>query len=159
MTRIAGLGRGWGFNPRSPRGGATPLAYKGKQSICVSIHAPRVGERPRISLDKAIHSRFNPRSPRGGATSTRTRSARSRSVSIHAPRVGERQYSARQEALYLAVSIHAPRVGERPQHYTTRVSIPAFQSTLPAWGSDERPQSHSTQRVGFNPRSPRGGAT
>ena len=34
-----------------------------------------------------------------------------------------------------------------------------FQSTLPAWGSDKQSWPGSRPASGFNPRSPRGGAT
>ena len=102
---------------------------------------------------------FNPRSPRGGATCTSVQAVGLIVVSIHAPRVGERH----------GYSLPA-------QEYSSE-----FQSTLPAWGSDythaDNPRDGAVSihapRVGerrrhclidargdgFNPRSPRGGAT
>src|SRR5699024_4453781 len=42
----AGNGRRVRFNPRAPRGGATPLPVALGDAQVVSIHAPRVGARP-----------------------------------------------------------------------------------------------------------------
>ena len=79
---------------------------------------------------------FNPRSPRGGATLAG----------------GGDQVAA-------LVSIHAPRVGERRNKRLPEAGFCAFQSTLPAWGSDTLPMRRLKIRLSFNPRSPRGGAT
>ena len=101
-----------GFNPRSPRGGATILtslprkhnvfqstlpargsdlpAITQARKVSVSIHAPREGERRLPAITQA----------------------RKVSVSIHAPREGERLHS-RQTYFHADVSIHAPREGER----------------------------------------------
>ena len=68
-----GHGSGVGFNPRSPRGGATTLRASFLSKASVSIHAPRVGERRRQRLvDQLKRAGFNPRSPRGGATNALT---------------------------------------------------------------------------------------
>ena len=82
------------FNPRSPRGGATPTNSIRRCQTGISIHAPHEGERrggntapkerkngfqstlPTRGSDTASRSyscrsaHFNPRSPRGGATET-----------------------------------------------------------------------------------------
>ena len=150
-----------GFNPRSPRGGATRLSDDAYKRLKVSIHAPREGERP-------IHAR---RSPAGLP------------VSIHAPREGERHEWGWKGWLSAEVSIHAPREGERRQTPSVSIrGVKRFQSTLPARGSDtthpagggreggvsihapregERraPPGTSAPSNRFNPRSPRGGAT
>ena len=56
------------FNPRSPRGGATHIAFNAAHVVGISIHAPHEGER-RFSVAAPCHKNyFNPRSPRGGAT-------------------------------------------------------------------------------------------
>ena len=81
------------FNPRSPRGGATPPAMVSKPSADVSIHAPREGER-RTAMGRGPQQAFE--------------------VSIHAPREGERPGLGVGQALHVTVSIHAPREGERP---------------------------------------------
>ncbi len=128
----------------------------------VSIHAPHEGERPPPVMPYSSPTWcFNPRSPRGGATL-------STDIIHH----------------ILSVSIHAPHEGERRVDCTSGKSRPKlFQSTLPTRGSDkgfddsnltrygvsihaphegERRQGRAgrqAHRVGFNPRSPRGGAT
>ena len=103
-----------GFNPRSPRGGATIARSAGalkwrfqstlpawgsdlsvarrRRYARVSIHAPRVGERPGNAASGNRQAGFNPRSPRGGATSVDRIAAQIYTVSIHAPRVGERRF-------------------------------------------------------------------
>ena len=79
---------------------------------------------------------FNPRSPRGGATA------------VLFPPLPEQ-----------TVSIHAPHEGERPPPIIAKSTIRAFQSTLPTRGSDSIYHSLPHRKEGFNPRSPRGGAT
>ncbi len=135
LARTCGCS-GSGFNPRSPRGGATyghrVLEEWRKVSIHapregerlfhhahrtwrweVSIHAPREGERRYRRSCRCSAWRFNPRSPRGGATIAPPAGCSSLSVSIHAPREGERRIS------FIHIS-----------------SMTEFQSTLPARGSD-----------------------
>ena len=126
----------------------------------VSIHAPHEGERRRWALIRcgvvgfqstlptrgsdgtvatvaeAAKKCFNPRSPRGGATLcmlVRDRIQR--------------------------VSIHAPHEGERPQKKHLFYRARMFQSTLPTRGSDAPLLILRSVLSGFNPRSPRGGAT
>ena len=57
------------------------------------------------------------------------------------------------------VSIHAPHEGERPVRSLYSRTSRTFQSTLPTRGSDESGQCSIELEQGFNPRSPRGGAT
>ena len=171
------------FNPRSPRGGATSVVCAPEQLNQVSIHAPHEGERLgqiflSVLLDKvSIHAphegerhillrapfcpwrfnprsprggatfcysplckakqSFNPRSPRGGATCAPTKSGTAVDVSIHAPHEGERRVCPCACINSSTVSIHAPHEGER----LSAISI------------------DSAAASGFNPRSPRGGAT
>mgnify|MGYP001176859459 CR=1 FL=1 len=126
------------FNPRSPRGGATP-----------GWSAP-----PRRPAG------FNPRSPRGGATFLWQQVEDVRKVSIHAPRVGERLSPAPGAADVRLVSIHAPRVGERRRRRCNRrPRTPRFNPRSPRGGATilaRRPPAYNRR---FNPRSPRGGAT
>ena len=83
-----------GFNPRSPRGGATLPVITGSLPCVVS---------------------FNPRSPRGGATRAKFIYCWDVFVSIHAPHEGERQSVQYLTAKVVCVSIHAPHEGERQQ--------------------------------------------
>ena len=81
----------------------------------ISIHAPRKGERLRMRL----------------------RFAGIVGISIHAPRKGERHIGVKCPAVALGISIHAPRKGERLRTEGMKwADIAAFQSTLPARGSD-----------------------
>ena len=62
-------------------------------------------------------------------------------------------------ALRLRVSIRAPHEGERRGRYTSILPRWRFQSTLPTRGSDCPYCAGHKGGKGFNPRSPRGGAT
>ena len=149
-----------GFNPRSPRGGATwDLAtddnaenvsihapHEGeRRSACrrrlladgVSIHAPHEGER-RIRCPTPVRRSacFNPRSPRGGAT-TKT-------------------------IIAIVANMFQSTLPTRGSDYMTHAKpnrATKFQSTLPTRGSDSLPVLYVIRPYGFNPRSPRGGAT
>ena len=127
----------------------------------VSIHAPHEGERPffhrqhnpQAQFQSTLptrgsdipiahmllmqYSSFNPRSPRGGATL----------ILFHFSHIREQ------------VSIHAPHEGERPTWQPTATPALWFQSTLPTRGSDQTSSTSESGGGGFNPRSPRGGAT
>ena len=129
--------RGWYFNPRSPRGGATPcLRGAAPPPWAISIHAPHEGERHKAGC------KGRPRV----------------SISIHAPHEGERpglfllacgrcqfqstlptrgsDWSVRASKNYRWISIHAPHEGERPQLIAHMVGAHRFQSSLPTRGSD-----------------------
>ena len=169
------------FNPRSPRGGATlrhgqraphrqfqstlpargsdqgqpgqvqdfvvfqsTLPARGSDAsqrfpVQMGVFQSTLPARGSDSLSSPTDSRqsgFNPRSPRGGATSFEVSASSKSSVSIHAPREGER----------LGINF-------------CRYIDCAFQSTLPARGSDIISGPSATSCKCFNPRSPRGGAT
>ena len=148
-----------GFNPRSPRGGATPVT---------------------LTLYTTAH-RFNPRSPRGGATSGRPCRPDPRAVSIHAPHEGERPGGIFRDCQRDYVSIHAPHEGERlvliaQGIKAVRVSIHAphegerlggylrpflhhlmFQSTLPTRGSDDRKGGGLADNIGVSIHAPHEG--
>ena len=72
------------FNPRSPQGGATIDDFSDPCPFCISIHAPRKGER--LSLADACPNLGN--------------------ISIHAPRKGERHKS---RAIYIPKNYFNPR--------------------------------------------------
>ena len=125
-----------GFNPRSPRGGATNLIAVSLCGLCFNPRSPRGGATSCLHLYLSLHERFNPRSPRGGATVYSVLKDYYLCVSIHAPREGERHPIIPVQSRRAIVSIHAPREGER------LLEVVVFR-----------------QSRGFNPRSPRGGAT
>ena len=80
-------------------------------------------------------------------------------ISIHAPRKGERPYEDGIRLIDIEISIHAPRKGERHSTGYTSAWAIAFQSTLPARGSDAGISELHHGFTHFNPRSPQGGAT
>ena len=126
-----------GFNPRSPRGGATKhyLSLVGFQTV--SIHAPHEGERLLISLgafnrfvfQSTLPTRgsdffvmsfppvflcFNPRSPRGGATVSSIPCAYLRETfQSTLPTRGSDMHGYKDVYQVEHVSIHAPHEGER----------------------------------------------
>ncbi len=120
------------FNPRSPRGGATPSPPWRRRQRNISIHAPHEGERrpkdwinlwgwvfqstlPTRGSDAGWSgcclswaTNFNPRSPRGGATIVVNVHKDLLRISIHAPHEGERLAL---RDIFGAVDVHE---GERP---------------------------------------------
>ena len=172
------------FNPRSPRGGATPCGFYKLSIIIVSIHAPHEGERHRPPKSRpCARYMFQSTLPTRGSdlpqmTRTHTRrlfqstlptrgsdivliaqGIKAVRVSIHAPHEGERPYHSGLYGFSAAVSIHAPHEGERPNGAYDAIARDRFQSTLPTRGSDRVACGQLRTGWGFNPRSPRGGAT
>ena len=173
-----------GFNPRSPRGGATIKFVKSSIVLILfqSTLPTRGSDFNFRSFFKPDYG-FNPRSPRGGATILFHFLCAALGVSIHAPHEGERPLSARWIVKGAQVSIHAPHEGERrfacrcvlqhrhgfnprsprggatTSHSSGGRHITSFQSTLPTRGSDKKAAHIAALTGGFNPRSPRGGAT
>ena len=132
----AAVGR-WGFNPRSPRGGATYTLSHACSAVCL----------------------FQSTLPTRGSDNKNYNCNRCEYVSIHAPHEGERLYDPCKAKPRNKVSIHAPHEGERRAVIATANSLMLFQSTLPTRGSDSLPVLYVIRPYGFNPRSPRGGAT
>ena len=129
--------RGWHFNPRSLREGATfRVGSRAHRRPLFQSTLPARGSdgcRPRMGGGT---SHFNPRSLREGATFVH---------SLWVRMVG--------------ISIHAPCERERPSPVDAYCSIDIFQSTLPARGSDYDRRRHNFFCINFNPRSLREGAT
>ena len=125
------------FDPRSPRGGATPL--HGLQRIHATYfdpRSPRGGATLAGLRDFKEDAYFDPRSPRGGATAIKIPHGCNRAISIHAPHEGERPLAAPCARLLIL-----------------------FRSTLPTRGSDQSRGRNNRKYKHFDPRSPRGGAT
>ena len=101
----------------------------------ISIHAPHEGERPQGSPFVWSEYDFNPRSPRGGATSTLVNPGMEIDISIHAPHEGERLNVSRDKAK----------------------NWRAFQSTLPARGSDFYNQCDCKTSYAISIHAPREG--
>ena len=124
------------FNPRSPRGGATPTASPDfSQKSFQSTLPTRGSDLLRVPpLQEVLY--FNPRSPRGGATIEGTETYEQYGISIHAPHEGERRGNA--------------ALKERKNDFNPR---------SPRGGATRSFLHHQTAFMNFNPRSPRGGAT
>ena len=103
-----------GFNPRSPRGGATIKFVKSSIVLILfqSTLPTRGSDFNFRSFFKPDYG-FNPRSPRGGATFVLRRLLAADVVSIHAPHEGERRTARQIRLTGDVVSIHAPHEGER----------------------------------------------
>ena len=102
------------FNPRSPRGGATPrsIAYFAIKKFQSTL--PTRGSDVYTQAGGWLYPSFNPRSPRGGATAAAVGRELDVFVSIHAPHEGERPPQGIDTVRRGRVSIHAPHEGERP---------------------------------------------
>ena len=169
------------FNPRSPRGGATRHVGHTAGKPQVSIHAPHEGERRYGIRQRPAHTGFQSTLPTRGSdvsplardisktlfqSTLPTRGSDPNSsivavwpqVSIHAPHEGERPRFSRHRRTW-TVSIHAPHEGERRKLRHKEAIKMWFQSTLPTRGSDLCLWGETMKKYGFNPRSPRGGAT
>ena len=115
-----------GFNPRSPRGGATIKFVKSSIVLILfqSTLPTRGSDFNFRSFFKPDYG-FNPRSPRGGATRYNRRLAIVNLVSIHAPHEGERRFRQIARKHQITVSIHAPHEGERRRKSAFVCSISA----------------------------------
>ena len=153
----------WYFNPRSPRGGATPWP----------------------SYSKLVEWIFQSTLPtRGSDHFPRRCILQHRHISIHAPHEGERLTPYQpappvdifQSTLptrgsdgdwwwiaswtYYNFNPRSPRGGATCAGREFCGHLAGFQSTLPTRGSDyQSARRRVRQRQNFNPRSPRGGAT
>ena len=100
--------------------------------VLISIHAPRTGSDPAITMRTFRVCYFNPRSPHG-----------------------ERPEDAPKEAV-TTISIHAPRTGSDARYPSAQRKSTRFQSTLPARGATGLPGVYPPGMTHFNPRSPHG---
>ena len=80
-------------------------------------------------------------------------------VSIHAPHEGERHDGVTLAFDDGSVSIHAPHEGERLAVPKTSAQIDKVSIHAPHEGERRLFGVHTGYSMGFNPRSPRGGAT
>ena len=130
-------GEGGGFNPRSPRGGATRTLWRAYR-IQYGFQSTLPTRGSDNSIVQIIHiiQRFNPRSPRGGATDVKERSLIVDIVSIHAPHEGERLSAVSGTAYILACfNPRSPRGGATVRSFQRVGHKGQFQSTLPTRGS------------------------
>ena len=80
----------YNFNPRSPRGGATPCRFYKLSIIIISIHAPHEGERLAGGLADLTRELFQSTLPTRGSDNYLLITGHTRWISIHAPHEGER---------------------------------------------------------------------
>ena len=150
-----------GFNPRSPRGGATIKFVKSSIVLILfqSTLPTRGSDFNFRSFFKPDYG-FNPRSPRGGATQAVIKLTKMLAVSIHAPHEGERLSPLCPFIQFIYVSIHAPHEGERLKMYNVPINQKEVSIHAPHEGERRGGgRSHGAGARSFNPRSPRGGAT
>ena len=124
------------FQSTLPTRGSDMLIFLRQHLWQVSIHAPHEGERPVTSRVRCEMMWFQSTLPTRGSDVLTFGTGAARDVSIHAPHEGERH--------------HRPLL---------LLHIGQFQSTLPTRGSDRSGSRNAITHTGFNPRSPRGGAT
>ena len=160
--RYAGQYRpvGQGFNPRSPRGGATPflctvriaaarfqstLPTRGSDTTASTrpqrrsrfqSTLPTRGSDPFPSFRTVAAVRFQSTLPTRGSDPKGSFFYQYFVVSIHAPHEGERQKHVKLYNKPFEVSIHAPHEGERHKWQVKDLRRSLFQSTLPTRGSD-----------------------
>ena len=128
----------YSFNPRSPRGGATILGMNlSSTHIGFQSTLPTRGSDVSLVIPILVLLPFQSTLPtRGSDFCLHSPHSIQSAVSIHAPHEGERHYFAVDDYYVQFVSIHAPHEGERPSAAFILDTIKMFQSTLPTRGSD-----------------------
>ena len=162
--RYAGQYRpvGQGFNPRSPRGGATPFLCTVRIAAArFQSTLPTRGSDKTRRDDSGRGAKFQSTLPTRGSDPSLSfiKGRFMQWFQSTLPTRGSDWQSARPCKSSQRVSIHAPHEGERQQAYILSSITNKFQSTLPTRGSDATVSKVTTARARFNPRSPRGGAT
>ena len=114
--------------------GATRLFGFYHKMSKISIHAPRVGERPQEPPQRPTATTFQYTLPVWGATKRADYLQGLADISIHAPRVGSDVVVPAPGKL-CRISIHAPRVGSDYRKCVCPGAGWRFQSTLPVWGA------------------------
>ena len=168
------------FNPRSPCGerrkhnqhhqqnhqfqstlpvwGATQALRNLCITLCISIHAPRVGSDLSVWSGRIGNIHFNPRSPCGERRNILTAATGVILFQSTLPVWGA-TLLAFQAALLRCISIHAPRVGSDNMGGICGDSVTAFQSTLPVWGATRTSYNTGLTAIKFQSTLPVWGAT
>ena len=148
------------FNPRSPRGGATSPLLPLPCRHLVSIHAPHEGERRLRTSYPSNRGSFNPRSPRGGATWDACHPLAGVDWFQSTLPTRGSDLCCRRRSVWRKVSIHAPHEGERrPREPLRALARAGFNPRSPRGGATDQIRRRYKAAESFNPRSPRGGAT
>ena len=114
------------------------MSHMASDVAWVSIHAPREGER-RDARPDGQEKEVSIHAPREGERLASHKNFRLQTVSIHAPREGERHCGAGQGVVVIAFQSTLPARGSDDIRLTLCQAMPLFQSTLPARGSDHPP--------------------
>ena len=150
-----------GFNPRSPRGGATVIIIpQYLQHLGFNPRSPRGGATAFHSTALPCYCGFNPRSPRGGATIVKNFIIANQTMfQSTLPTRGSDWHSLLNWYFAVGFNPRSPRGGATNAHLTRFQHIKV---SIHAPHEGERPKRRSCRRLPsrcFNPRSPRGGAT
>ena len=123
------------FNPRSPQGGATTRAQPIQPHKPFQSTLPARGSDAWDKLLKRRAVQFQSTLPARGSDTASLYAGTSRRISIHAPRKGERQRLTGRATKHTHFNPRSPQGGATVQP-TGAHDAYAFQSTLPARGSD-----------------------
>ena len=168
------------FQSTLPVGGATGYISALKESLKISIHAPRGGSDKTPEAVAKVNANFNPRSPWGerpkaaeilgftqqfqstlpvgGATKPSMMQQRQQmKISIHAPRGGSDFDMCFCKSDCTNISIHAPRGGSDANYHNIRKAVYEFQSTLPVGGATGK-TGECLHLQGISIHAPRGGS-
>ena len=139
--RYAGQYRpvGQGFNPRSPRGGATPFLCTVRIAAArFQSTLPTRGSDKTRRDDSGRGAKFQSTLPTRGSDHVKMSNLVRIEVSIHAPHEGERRsFLIPKRLIFLRFNPRSPRGGATFSCRCCNTHRQAFQSTLPTRGSDD----------------------
>ena len=142
------------FQSTRPVWGATSITCLSCLSLCVSIHAPRVGRDGQRTAMRNSWSRFNPRAPCGARLDVLLFGGFLFVVSIHAPRVGRDQAFPIKLYLHGSFNPRAPCGARR--HHPQRNRLPSCFNPRAPCGARPNKFYHDSPPLCFNPRAPCG---
>ena len=143
------------FQSTLPAWGETHELDDSNINIIISIHSPRMGRDQMRKKRKPEITSFQSTLPAWGETALAPVPARAGKISIHSPRMG-RDNDVNIAGSNSDISIHSPRMGRDLGRNRLSVTVPPFQSTLPAWGETTLRRTVSIRAGDFNPLSPHG---
>ena len=124
----------------------------------ISIHSPRMGERPAHGTRPARPANFNPLSPHGERHDPRPETCRAGEISIHSPRMGRDHIIKALIQYFQEISIHSPRMG-RDNAASTFPCVLLISIHSPAAGRDATLSRCRAGADGISIHSPRMGRT
>ena len=148
------------FNPRSPRGGATPFASTLAHATAFQSTLPTRGSDGWHTDLLRMRRNFNPRSPRGGATPINGIDCpKTVYFNPRSPRGGATTQGRGNCGLHGNFNPRSPRGGATVPSSTGSYHRNDFNPRSPRGGATRGDGCGSAPDGHFNPRSPRGGAT